>query len=320
MKLSGFNKFFFDIITENNDYLIIYVSILKAGSCYYSILQSQCSVPGPSGNYLSRFNVKTKIRFVNASENEISFAEGKIYIGPQSIKFNLLTSALGIDLVYENISHPSTLLNDMEFRISGHNMLTWEPLHIKSNVSGCIKHDTGTITIIDSPGYTDLVKIKKIPLKIPARRLFWGRLHSEDIDLTFSLIINKDNSTNSKLFLRMDNQIMEFSNLDLYIQEESASSGLSIIYPGRYSINARNGTCKISMEIYDQNAMIYNEFMDVNDQAGQLLSALVRYISHDPKGIKFMAKADIILKNNLIIKEFHSLHLISEYVCFDWVL
>ncbi len=315
MKLLGFNKYFFDIITENKDYLIFYISILKAGG-YYSILQAQCSTPGPSGNYLSRFNIKTKIRFINANENEIVFSEGTINIEDRSIKVNLSTSALEIDLVYENISQPSTLLNDMEIRISGHNMLTWGPLHIKSKVNGFLKYDAGIISIFDSPGYTDLLRIRNISLKIPVSRLLWGRLHSKDIDLTFSLIINKDKSTYSKLFLRVDNQIMEFSYLDFVAHVEKASSVLSIIYPARYLISAKHKTGEISLEIYDQNAVIYNEFMDLRDQAGRLLSAFVRRISGDPKGIKFMARADIILKNNLVIKEFHGLPLISEYVCF----
>jgi hypothetical protein len=317
MKLSGFNKLFFDIVTENREYLIFYISILKVGRCYLSFLQSQWSLPGPSGIYLSLFNITSKIKLLNISENEIAFTEGRILFEDDNIRVKLSIPELGIDLNYENINHSSSQLTDMVVKISGHNILNWRPVYIKSKVNGSIRTNGRNINIVNSHGYADLVRIKNIPLKIPVGRLLWGRLHSENIDLTFSLIINKNNSSDSKLFLTVDNEAMVFSNLNLSVREETAYSRLSIIYPGRYLINARLKDNEISLEIYDQNAAIINEFMNVRDQTGRLLSALARHISGDPKGIKFIARADIVLKNKLIIKEFHGLPMVSEYVCFD---
>lgn len=317
MKLSGFNKFFFDIVTEKKEYLIFYISVLKFSRFHLSFLNLQWAVPSPSAIYLSRINIASKLKLLNISDNEIAFSEGRIVIEDNNIKVKLSTPALGIDLNYNNVSQFSGQLTDMVVKISGHNILNWRPGFIKSKVNGSLRINDCHIKVIDSFGYTDLVSIKNIPLKVPVSRLLWSRLHSGNIDLTYSLIINKNNSSDSKLFAIVDNKAMEFSNLDLSVREETAYSRLSIIYPSIYSIYAKDKDNEISLEIFDQNPAIINEFMDVKDQAGRLMSSLARHISGDPKGIKFMAKANIILKKDLVIKEFHGLPMISEYVCFD---
>lgn len=317
MKLSGFNKFFFDIVTEKREYLVFYISILKVSRFHLSFINSQWSVPGPSGIYLSRFNIASKLKLLNISENKIVFTEGRIVIEDDSIRVQLSTPLLEIDLNYVNVSLSSDRMTDMLVDISGHNILSWRPVYLKSKVNGSFKASGSNVNVIASYGYTDLVRIKNIPLNVPVSRLFWGRLHSGYLDLTFSLIINKNKSSDSKLFLTLDNEEIEFSDLNLSFREETAYSRLSIIYPSMYLLNAKDKDNEISLEIYDQNAVIINEFMDVRDQAGRLMSSLAKHISGDPKGLKFMAKANVTLKNNLVIKEFHGLPMISEYVCFD---
>lgn len=317
MKLSGFNKIFFDVVTEKREYLIFYISILKVRRCYLTFLQSQWSVPCSSGIYLSQFNITSKIKLLNICENEIAFVEGRIVIEDDNTNVKLSTPLLEIDLNYVNVSLSSDQMTDMVVDISGHNILRWRPIYLKSKVNGSFKANGSNVNVIDSYGYTDLVRINNIPLKVPVSRLLWGRLHSGNIDLTFSLIINRNKSSDSKLFLSVDDKSMEFSNLNLSVREETAYSRLSIIYPSIYYINVKEKDKEISLEIYDQNAVIINEFMDVKNQAGTLMSSLARHISGDPKGIKFMAKANVILRNNLVIKEFHGLPMISEYVCFD---
>ncbi len=95
MKLSGFNKYFFDVVTESRDYLIFYISIFKTGRCYLAFLQLQWSVADPSGIYLSRCNLTSRIKLLNICENEIVFDEGRLKIKNDNIAVFLMSADEG---------------------------------------------------------------------------------------------------------------------------------------------------------------------------------------------------------------------------------
>jgi hypothetical protein len=316
MKLFEFKKYFFDILSEEKDYLIFFISILRIGKRYNTFIQIHYRGTDYQGNYRPLQSLKARLKIVDYQLNHIRFEEGEIEFGIGSIRINFTLDSFIIDLKFTSPYTATITYNQFVIRSSGNASLSWIPVQLKASVNGTISMAGNQLNYNNASGYIDEVKTSILPLTLKIRKLFWGRLHHKEIDLSYSLIISKNDKSDSMLIIRFRSMIIEFTEIQYQTFDEKINPELNIFFPGKLILTARNGKYSVKIEISDLRELILNDFMDPNNQYKRVFTRIMRRITKDPRGIKFLARANVLLEDSFNKTEFRDISMISELVAF----
>ena len=317
MRIFEFRKYFFDIAsTDDSDYMIIFISILKTGPIYNSILQIQSAKRNISNSYVSTPLYREKINFPAGRSNDISFSEGCIHFDKGYISLNIETSVCHIELKYSDLFDETQPCKLLEVLRSGINSIAWYPVRIKSQVTGTITLGQNRSDWDKTNGYIDFVRFSGLPVKNNLKRLFWGRLHSKNIDLTYTIVELTKNKCSSMLLINLENKRIVFDEVNFDIDREKTSDSNSMTYPDRLILSSKNVDFTVKIEVFDHKELIISEFADLGKQYNGFFTYIIRKVSGNPEGIKFLAKANIELESKNDKFSFQEVSLINEYVRF----
>jgi len=314
MILSGYNKFIFSIFAENHDSLIIKVFALKIGKGYLSFLQIQYTKVDSSGRPMPSFIFNTRIKVIDSSSRDIIFSKGKIIIKDDSVKIEFATELIMIYLNYSLFRAETSPLKVLSADNKEKDSLTWKSYNFRSLVKGNLITPNTSAEFINAAGNIDLLRSKRIPSDV--KGLLWSRLQNKDIDLAFSFIFNKDRKNDSRMFLRYEKNLLEFSEIEYSAGKDRISPRLFIKYPDSVRLLATNESHRISINIYDQAEAGTGELVNSFDLIGKLFNGFLRRLTGNPNGLRLLAFADVTINNNLTSTEFKGITSISEYVSF----
>jgi len=317
MILSGYNKFLFSIFSEKNDYLILTVYILKLGKSYISFLQIHYSKTDSSGKYLPSFVFRTRLKVIDSSDRDIIFSKGRIIFKDDSVKVEFSSDLVMIYLNYAWDATGSSPLAVLGKEVTRKDIVTWNSFDFRSFVKGSLITPNINADFTEVPGNIDLVKTSRLRLKTPVRGLLWSRLHHQDIGLSYSTIFDRSKKSDSVLYLSFDKQVIEFSDVDYRGSNEKISRRSSIKYPSDILLTAKNDTYQVSVSIHDHSEVNINELVNNIDFTGKLLRGYYTRLHGNPKELRLLAKADVILSNNSTRTEIHDIDSISEYIGFS---
>jgi hypothetical protein len=298
MILSGYNKFIFSIFSENKEYLILSVYIVKIGKNFVSFMQIQYTKTNPSGKLLPSFVFNTRLKVIDSSDWDIIFSMGKIIFKDDEVKIEFSSNLVMLYLNYTWEPRGTTPIGELGKDIEGNDMIVWNSFDFRSFVKGHFITAYSSTEFKSALGNIDLVKARKFQPMV--KGFLWNRLHHEDFDLAYSFIFNRSR---------------KFSDLDYHVNKEKKSSQISIKYPDDIRLTAKNENYEVSVNIHDNFEVSDREMADTDffDRIANNLSW--RYIGN-PKGLRLLAKADIIINNNLTRTEFNGITSIGEYVSF----
>jgi len=314
MILSGYNKFIFSIFAENHDSLIIKVFALKIGKGYLSFLQIQYTKVDSSGRPMPSFIFNTRIKVIDSSSRDIIFSKGKIIIKDDSVKIEFATELIMIYLNYSLFRAETSPLKVLSADNKEKDSLTWKSYNFRSLVKGNLITPNTSAEFINAAGNIDLLRSKRIPSDV--KGLLWSRLQNKDIDLAFSFIFNKDRKNDSRMYLRYEKNLLEFSEIEYSAGKDRISPRLFIKYPDSVRLLATNESHRISINIYDQAEAGTGELVNSFDLIGKLFNGFLRRLTGNPNGLRLLAFADVTINNNLTSTEFKGITSISEYVSF----
>jgi len=313
MILSGYNKFIFSIFSENKEYLVLSVYVVKAGGKFISFLKIHYTKTNPSGKLLPSYVFNTKLSIIDNSDWDIVFSMGKIIFKEDEVKIEFSSNLV---MIYLNYTWDQRGINpkvELGKDIEGNDIIQWNSFDFRSQVKGHFITPYSTTEFKNAIGNIDLVKARTIPAML--RGLFWSRLHLEDLDLSFSFIFNSDNKPDSKLYILHNKNITVFSNLDYNLIKEKVSTQQSIRYPDEIRLFAKNDNYEVTVNIHDNIEVNDREMVDTGF-IGRISDILSWRSIGNPKGLRLLAKADIVIHNNLVRTEFKGITSISEYVSF----
>ncbi|HBZ20427.1 MAG TPA: hypothetical protein DEO60_04800, partial [Bacteroidales bacterium] len=297
MILSGYNKFIFSIFAENHDSLIIKVFALKIGKGYLSFLQIQYTKVDSSGKPMPSFIFNTRIKVIDSSSRDIIFSKGKIIIKDDSVKIEFATELIMIYLNYSLFRAETSPLKVLSADNKEKDSLTWKSYNFRSLVKGNLITPNTSAEFINAAGNIDLLRSKRIPSDV--KGLLWSRLQNKDIDLAFSFIFNKDRKNDSRMFLRYEKNLLEFSEIEYSAGKDRISPRLFIKYPDSVKLLATNESHRISINIYDQAEAGTGELVNSFDLIGKLFNGFLRRLTGNPNGLRLLAFADVTINNNL---------------------
>lgn len=313
-----YKKWFFDILSENENYYIFFLSLIKTGKKYFAFFQIHSAVKNSDGKIYPDIYYETGLSLIKLSEKEIDLKQGKIEFLRGLINMNIKLKDYSIDLSYRMPFQPEYEIKALQIKRTRRTRIEWRPLQVKGVVNGTVSMpDNNSLKFYNSNGYVDLTESNIFPLHIPVYKLLWGRLHHEEIDLTYSFIISSKKSASwSKLYLCHKGSIIEFDNLNLNISEEKKAIKLNFNYPQKYSFRTNKDHYSLTLEIECHEELICNDFMDYAETYGRTAALLLRIFTKDPKGIKFKASANLTLDIGEEPIRLNNIPIINEFVLF----
>jgi len=314
MLLSGYNKFIFSVFSEKKDFLILTVYALRFGKSFISYLEIHYTRVDATGKNMPSFEFNTRLKVIENSDWDISFSKGRIIFKEDAIKVEFSFDMVMLYLNYSWDKQTSNPLNVLGKGDSENNPVVWNSFDYESLVKGNFITPNISAEFTNAPGNIDLVKSKKIPIGL--KSLLWSRMHNKEVGLAYSCILNKERKSDSKLLLFHNKKLVHFSDIEFHAGKERLSPGGSVKFPDNFILTAINEEYQVSINIRNNTEVRVGEMVKNIDFTGKLFAMLFRRMSGNPKGVKLLAKADVVIYNNLNRTEYNDIASISEFISF----
>ena len=316
MSIYKFRKWFFDIVGGQEDYLTLFFSQVKIGNNCRTSFQMHGSKRGPNQSFIPHISCAKILRQKEDNDRVLLFDEGEMRFADRNCLINLEFDNYKVILVFntDEIRWPDGISH---FYNQKKKIIDWIPLILISNVSGSVKTHGDIMVFNNAQGYCDEVLSTVLPWKVPSYQLYWGRLHHEKLNFSYSIMFNRDTLPfASRLFLGIMGHYYILDRFSFDIIQHKKSKSMNLLYADKYIINGNSGDLNITIEVLDHEEMILNDFMDYASEYGEMITGILKWISGDPHGIKFRANANInILRNNESYR-MERVSLVDEYVEF----
>lgn len=296
MKFYEFRKWFFDVSGGPDDYLILFFTQLKLGKNYRTYFQTHGSRRSPARSFNPYISC---IRTLGRKGNDagvLFFDEGEIRFENGNCSISLEFEDCKVSLMYstEKIRWPESSVHLVNQK---NGFIDWVPLIPRGTVTGSIKTNGELMVFNDAQGYSDEVLSTILPWKVPACQLHWGRLNHEKITLSWSFMMNRGSiPDSSRLYLASTGHYYILENLTFETTQHKKSTSMNLLYADKYIIHGISGDLDIVIEVSNHEEMIINDFMDYSNEYGKMAAGILRWISRNPRGIKFGASANIDIR------------------------
>jgi hypothetical protein len=91
---------------------------------------------------------------------------------------------------------------------------------------------------------------------------------------------------------------------------------MNLLFADKYIIHGTSGDLNLTLEVSDHEEMIIDDFMDYRNEYGKMATAILKWISRNPHGIKFSASANIDIRIRNETYRMESFPFVDEYVEF----
>jgi hypothetical protein len=190
--------------------------------------------------------------------------------------------------------------------------LVWNSFNFKSTVKGNFLSPNTNTKFKNAIGNIDLLKSGRFPLRVNG--VLWSRLHSQDLDMAYSLVFNGSGNLHSKLSIFYYNNMVEFSNADCRIRSDEGNSRADKKFPYIVLVSAKNENYQVSVRLYDHEEIVESEIVSEVTFLGSLANRVSGLITKYPKTMKLRSSADLSIVNNMNHDEFNGISAICEYL------
>jgi hypothetical protein len=255
MPVYSLKKWFFDVLLHQDSYLFFYITELKL----FGIKFSRFNLNYCSKDY--RKSISESIQIKTNNINSLQCSIGSFYEKANSLQIKQKSKEVTIDLKFENYDQIFNQI-DKNFIKTKNGEINWFPIIIKSLVSGTLNLNSRYIPVLKNNGYIDYFHTNISPFKNPVRELFWGRLHSCDLDLTYSIIMPKhENKSYSYFICRYNNKIICTNSSKLKIIQKDWSKKTDLTYPKKISIEIHFEPFDLILDIEQNKALFESGFI-----------------------------------------------------------
>ena len=316
MRFYEFRKWFFDIAGGRDDYLILFFTRLKLGRNYRTYFQMHGSKRDPNLSFKPYISCIRTLEQKGNDHRVLLFDEGEVRFDNDRCSISLKFEECKVNLTYciDKVRWPDS---SAYFDNQKNGFIEWIPLIPGSSVSGSIETRDRLMVFNDAQGYCDQVISTILPWKIPVSQLHWGRLNHEKINLSYSVMRNRNTITEvSRLYLEATGHYYILDGFSFKIIQQKKSKSTNLLFADKYIIHGASSDLVITIEVSDHEEMVINDFMDYRNEYGKMATGLFRWISRDPHGIKFSAVANIDIRILNKTYKIERVHFVDEYVEF----
>lgn len=318
MNIFRFKKWFFDVYTSTDEYFLLFLSAISVLGKTSLFLQANGAKKTVTGEYIQKLFYETTLELLANQDDSISIRQGSIVFTDRAISLIIDCTDFSVDLAYSSAYPVHYPMNSFSLQGPVGSGLSWNPIVLRGHVNGSASFGGAEkIQFRNDNGYADQVRSTFLPFCLPVHELFWGRLHSGKLDLTFTVINDSSGrKSQSKIYVIWKNRLIEFNTTNLVIHELKTDSARSLSYPEKYTITAENDGNRISLQIYSHAEAVSSDFIGDTTRYGKNTIRALKFISRNPKGIKSVARANVRISCSKDMNVYNNLTLIDEYVCF----
>ena len=224
--------------------------------------------------------------------------------------FNDLKINLKINNYQKHYFRDSLIINHKNKRIE------WFPVPLSMTASGTIEMDKNLLRVENAPAYIDHVFSNILPFNTPVSKMYWGRLLHAEILITYSIVYTSGGKEWSECIVMMNNQRLSFSDIQYIKIKGSPDEQENEKDESIYQLTARNVFSSITMKIHHQKIADNGAFIVPEQYKFKNAYRILNKISKNPRGKKFISKAELMLNNNGEHYRWDKLVCIDEYVLF----
>ena len=308
-----FKKWFFDLNVEEESY--IYFILVEIKFLFFKIRNFTFhSFHQPDGRFTTSRNIRLNIDKGGWDNLDIKGEQLNIRHGNKNLYIISDFNDLKINLTFNHFQKEHS--NEVFIILYKNKKIKWFPLPSFMTATGTIEMNQKLLHIENAPAYIDHVFSDILPMNTPVLKMFWGRLLQPDIMLTYSIVFTPEGKQYSKCIVLMNQQQFSFTDIQ-YRKIKGLPEGQENDKDDNvYQLIAGKGISTLSMIIYHHKTAAFGAFIDPGQYKFKSAFSLLNKISKNPRGKKFISKADIILDIPGYHYEKEKLVFIDEYVLF----
>jgi hypothetical protein len=306
-------KWYFDFLTPRLDYCYVYYADVSILGITFRFLTLHLARPGVGVQTTKSLPVgRAEEQDDGEAGRSFRFSGGQVLISDDTCTIDVSAPGCSARLKYEPLNPFRG--QPVVIRTRGDRRILWRPLHVKDRVTGSMVLDGEAIEVLGFDGYVDYLESWYPPPLVPVRTLCWGRLHHPEIDLVYTQAANgRGSAAWSSLSACAGDSVIECGEVAIVNSPAAPGSAPDSIPPAGYEVKASSGACRVHLNVRHAAAIQESSFIDHQ----QMKSAVARYIlkklTRNPRGTKWLSYADVILEEAGTKREFRDVPMIDEF-------
>lgn len=305
-------KWYFDFLTPQNDYVFIYFAAIRlAGAAMRSVTV-----------HLARPEKRTLLtRCMGLPRWEPSAAETEMLRLPGGeVRWNETECALefsdaqcAVQLKYELT--PRAELRPVVIPTGRRSLIRWRPVSLGVKVRGFVTVGGERVEAEAAHGYIDYLESSCLPPLVPVRKLVWGRLARTGLELVYMHAAEaKDRRAWSAFYGRAGETSFNCDQVSVKADGPAQHRDSLLPADNGYLIVATNGKGSARVMVRPEAVVQQGSFIDQQEHTSPLGRWLLKMLTRNPRGAKFLSRADVRLNISGMVREAQELPMISEYV------
>jgi hypothetical protein len=281
-------KWYLDLLTPGGDYLFLYFAFVRLAGVTFRSLVLHVAPAGAADPITIPLHAQShEDRAGEDRHLQVRLDSGAIRIGPEGCQVLVANEEVTLDLAFATTTHSGRERVRIDGPRGSH--ILWEPVGLRYSVEGRVLVRGVRFSVRGGAGYADFLESTVLPPEVPVRRLHWGRVHGPASDLVFMHASGLAGTpSSSRLILR--GETIQESDRVLISGLPGRSAGASTA--DGYLLTAPLPGGEFRMTVRHQKTVQKAAFID-QQKFGPLLAALVRKVTRNPRGTKYLSRAEI---------------------------
>lgn len=306
-------KWYFDLLTKDGDYLFFYLAITRVGP--FCVGKLQWNFCGKDGSYTT---ADLDIDSARIEGKRIDCRYGYVDLTKPSITIRIDSPKLNIDLTYQTPLTPDFSDGCYRLAIGKRGSAKWYPVALKSIVNGSTSCADITHPATDATGYIDYVTADAALAYPLTKSLYWARIHTEDIDITFTYSdLAGCPEPSCRLIVRLKDRVFESESFVIRDGETRRIVSLGINAPESYTIECEAAEWSLRLTVRHIQSALESDFVRQMKLKGRILPRLIRRFARIPRSVKYFSEAQAVMTVQSVETRFEGAQCIGEYVRFE---
>jgi hypothetical protein len=306
-------KWFFDFAGEKGEYTYFFIAEIRVFFLKIHFFNLH-HFDGTGESLTLNKNLHIKKWKINIREFHIDSREINIIKTAKDLYLSSNLPEITMNIVFSGlIPEPPAKMLKISHKS---NNIIWYPFRGFITANGLFRRGETESPIPFKDSYIDYVFSGIVPWRVPVKKMHWGRILHSRLRISWSVTYSHTGSESGLCYLTMPGIEIIFDDLILEVVN-GRTDGNDI--PGESSIinlKCTKGNYNLTIEADNRKIVSGGPFINPGMPGNKQLLKLLKRISGDPRGEKFISLAKVKLEADSMQLSYTDLNCITEYVLF----
>jgi hypothetical protein len=306
-------KWFFDFVGEKGEYTYFFLAEIRVFflKIYFFNLHH---FDGRGESLTLDKNLHIKKWKINIKEFYIDSREIKISKTAKDLNVSSNLPEIAMNIVFSDfIQEPPEKMLKISYKS---NNILWYPFRGLITANGLFRKGDIETLIPLKDSYIDYVFSEIVPWRVPVKKMHWGRILHSRLRISWSVTYSRTGGASGLCYLSLPGIEIVFDDLVLTVvngrPDENDLPGESSVI----NLKCTKGNYNLTIEAENRKNVSGGPFINYTKQWNRQLLKLLKRISGDPRGEKFISLAKVKLEADGQQFSYTDLNCITEYVLF----